>query len=250
MSDLVDVIEEDMALSARILRIANSAYYGVPRKIDNLKLALVILGMDEIANMVMTISVLRIFPASRNEDIFDISSFWRHSAATAEITMGLYEGLRLPRPSSAYAAGLLHDVGKLILDQYFRKYFIACMKKAVKDDIMLAKAELQVLGVDHGHIGSWLTQRWNLPEEICKAIAQHHLRPASSDAFSLAGVIDWADRLFYLMEDTPASVVAKILNADPDWQEWQDGRVKNTDYFVNILFERVNRSLRLIQIIR
>jgi len=249
MSDLVRIIETDLALTSRILRISNSAYYGVPRKIDNLKMALVILGMKEINNLVVTISVMRLFPTDSEYSTFDIPRFWKHSAICAELTVGLYEGLRMHPPSSAYITGLLHDIGKLILAQYFFDYFLECLRMAVDEELSLAESEIEILGIDHGHIGSWLTKRWNIPDEINEAIAKHHLRPADSPRFDLSAVVDWADRLFYLMEGRSPTEVAMLLEKDPDWNAWKGGAGFPTNRLVSMLYERLNRSLTLINIL-
>lgn len=249
MSDLVRIIETDLALTSRILRISNSAYYGVPRKIDNLKMALVILGMKEINNLVITISVMRLFPTDSEYTTFDIPRFWKHSAICAELTVGLYEGLRMHPPSSAYITGLLHDIGKLILAQYFFDYFLECLRMAVDEELSLAESEIEILGIDHGHIGSWLTKRWNIPDEINEAIAKHHLRPADSPRFDLSAVVDWADRLFYLMEGRSPTEVAMLLEKDPDWNAWKGGAGFPTNRLVSMLYERLNRSLTLINIL-
>ncbi len=249
MSDLVRIIETDLALTSRILRISNSAYYGVPRKIDNLKMALVILGMKEINNLVITITVMRLFPTDSEYSTFDIPRFWKHSAICAELTVGLYEGLRMHPPSSAYIAGLLHDVGKLILAQYFFNHFLECLRMAVDEELSLAESEIKVLGIDHGHIGSWLTKRWNIPDEINEAIAKHHIRPADSPRFDLSVVIDWADRLFYLMEGRNPTEVAMLLEKDPDWNAWKGGAGFPTNKLISMLHERLNRSLTLINIL-
>ncbi len=249
MVDLVEVIEEDVPLSGRVLRIANSAYYGVPRKIDNLKMALVILGMNEINNLVTTISVLNLFPQQSGKTTFDLNAFWRHSAACAELSVGLFEGLGLPCPSSTYIAGLLHDVGKLVLNQYFPEYLLTCINYAEEHHITLAEAELKLIGVDHGHIGSWLSKRWNVPDEITKAIAQHHVRPSDTHPYDLPAVIDQADRLFYVMEGRSTEEAVELLGKDSAWEAWHANRGRSTPELIKLLYERIERSLKLVKII-
>ncbi len=250
MSDLVNVIERDVALSARILRIANSAFYGVPRKVDNLKMALVIIGMDEVNNLVTTVSIMRLFPDGSMNGSFDVSKFWKHCAICAELSVGLYEGLRLPRLSSVYIAGLLHDIGKLLLVQYFNDYFVKCLRLAVKEDLSLAESEVEIIGVDHGHIGSWLTKRWNLPDEINEAIAQHHIRPADSPRFGLATIIDWSDRLYYLMEGHTIDQVVEILQNDSEWKTWKQDFGNPTERLLRRLHYRIARSISMINILK
>lgn len=248
MTDLMEVISKDPPISSRVLRIANSAYLGVPRKIDNLRTALVILGTKEISNLVMTITILRLFPASESGGI-DITKFWTHSAACAEVTAGLYEGLRLPVPASAYFAGLLHDIGKIILYQYFHEYHVKCHQLAQKANISAVEAELQVIGVDHGHIGGWLTQRWNLPDEISRAVSQHHLRPVDVAPFSLPVMVHWANRLAHLFEQNQPAEVASFLQSDREWLNWYPTTAISTAELVVKLKQNLDRSLTIVTLL-
>jgi len=249
MAELVEVIEEDLALTGRILRIANSAYYGVPRKIDNLKMALVILGMTEISNLIMTITVFRLFPDRPGQRSLDLTSFWRRSAICAEITIGLFEQLKTPPPSGAYIAGLLHDLGMLLLDQHFHDLYVKCLESSESDKTTMLEAELKVIGVDHGHIGSWLTKRWNIPEEITLAIAQHHIRPAETNPYSLSVVVSWADKLSYMLDGHSPEEAAKLLAGDQDWHNWFPVKSASTTDVVSRLQARLDRSLTMIQLL-
>ena len=248
MGDIVAVIEEDVALTSRILRIANSAYYGVPRKIDNLKMALVILGMTEISNLVLTITVLKMFPG-KTTHTFDMMGFWRHSAVCAEVTVGLYQGLGQRPPTSAYIAGLLHDMGKLVLDQHFNEAYTRCIQRSRNENLRLVDAELSVLGVDHGHVGAWLCRRWNLPEEIVEAVAQHHIRPAATSSEALAVYIDWADRISHLMEENADDAMRSVLVKDHQWSDWSRLPETKTISMVDKLRDRLSRSLTMINLL-
>jgi putative nucleotidyltransferase with HDIG domain len=248
VAQLVEVVEEDVALTSRILRIANSPYYGVPRKISNLKMAMVILGMREIINLVTTISVVRLFP-DRGGHPFDLQTFWKHSAATAELTSGLVEALRIPSSGSAYIAGLLHDIGKLVLSQFFRDQFVQSMNLSQEQKIPLPEAELRVIGVDHGHVGSWLIQRWNIPEEIGQAVAQHHIRPPTAPAHSLPVVIDWADRIEHLFENRTVEEVTAELAGNPHWLSWYGEQRTLLPDLVSRFKVRLDRSIMMMGIL-
>lgn len=250
VSEIVELLEEDLALTGKLLRTANSAYYGVPRKIDNLKMALVIIGMDEVSNLITSSSVLKMFPSRPDSEGFDSAAFWRHSAATAEITQGLYAGLRLPKNSGAYVAGLLHDIGKLVLNQYFHHYYLQCTDYALEYSVTPARAEAEVIGVDHGHIGGWLAQRWNLPDEIINAIAQHHIRPADTPQYSFPEMLDWADRFYSLLNGrTPDRVIAMLMK-NQEFLDWIGTRSIPLPNLVNDLFNRMERSLKLQEILK
>ncbi len=249
ISNIVAVVEQDVALTGRILRISNSAYYGIPRKVDNLKMAMVILGVREIVNLVTSVSVLRMFQNQDIKDGFNIKEFWMHCATCAEMTVGLYEGMKLIMPSSAYIAGLLHDVGKMLLFQYFPEYHEACLEYASENKVRMVDAEVKLLGIDHGHIGSWLTKRWNIPEDITAAIAQHHIRPPDSPDNGLPTIVDWADRLFYLMKNRNANETVETLKSSPKWNEWFKDKSISTEKMVELLFKRWERSSELTKLL-
>jgi len=249
ISDLVERVQQDIALSSRILRIANSAYYGIPRKVDNLKMAIVILGVREVVNLVTSVSVFKMFKEQNLAESMDIGEFWVHCATCAELTMGLYKVLKTNLPSSAYIAGLLHDIGKLVLSQHFQEYHDACIKYAAENKLRTVDAEIKLLGIDHGHIGSWLTQRWNIPEDITEAIAQHHIRPPDSPKTGLPSIIDWADRLYYLMKNRDRDETIKVLKAAPQWKAWYTDAQMPTSRVVDILFESWTKSMELVRIL-
>ena len=250
ISDMVNVVDQDMALTSRILRIANSAYYGIPRKVDNLKMAMVILGIREVVNLVTSISILRMFKDSVGDDNFDLPEFWRHSAFCAELTVGLYKGLGIALPSSAYITGLLHDIGKLVLNQYFPDYQSSCIQYAQENNLRIVEAEVKLLGIDHGHIGSWLTKRWNIPEEIIGAIAQHHIRPPDSKRYGMASIVDWADRLYYIIDKNTIERASEILKTHSQWQTWLHKDTHSTNKILTVLYKRWERSLTLIELIK
>ncbi|MBM3329199.1 MAG: HDOD domain-containing protein [Calditrichaeota bacterium] len=247
--DIVELIEEDVSLAGKLLRTANSAYYGVPRKIDNLKTAVVIIGIEEVSNLIASASVLRLFPERPDVAHFDSAEFWQHSASVAEIVQGLYAGLRVPKHSGAYVAGLLHDIGKLVLHQYFYRYHLLCAEKANQEGVHIARAEADVIGVDHGHIGGWLAGRWNLPDDIINAIAQHHIRPSDSPRLGLPEMLDWADRIGHLMAAHTNGRVTKMLMADEAFAEIVNARSVNLLKVIEDLRERLERSLQLREIL-
>jgi len=247
MSDLVAVVEKDMALAGRILRISNSAFYGIPRKIDNLKTAMVVLGMSEIARLVSSVSVMGLF---KDDYEIDMKQFWLHGAVCGDFTVGLYRGLKLQCPNSAHISGLLHDIGKIILYKYLFEYYDQCKHFMDKNDVRMVDAEIELLGIDHGHIGSWLTRKWNVPDEISEAVAQHHIRSPETPKFSLPVVVDWADRLSYIVMTRSKESVVNILESDQEWNEWHGEKGHSTEGIVNILFELYDRSKLLINFLR
>jgi putative nucleotidyltransferase with HDIG domain len=246
---IVEAMEQDVALTGKVLRAANSAYYGVPRKIDSLRMALVVIGMDEVSTLVSAASVLKTFKIAPGSD-WDAAAFWFHSAAVAELTCGLYDMLSLSRPGGAYVAALLHDVGKFILSQHFPTYHARVRQQVVSTGVPEYKAEAEILGVDHGHVGAWLIQRWNLPEEITSAVGQHHIRPSDYPKHGLAEIIDYADQLFYKLHGKNPEQVIEDLREDQVWREWIGSRGKSTPVLVQEMFTKMDRATRLLEILK
>ena len=247
--DLVRIVEKDVALASSILRAANSAYYGVPRKIDTMKMAVVILGMNEIINLVMGVSVFKTFGDSGGSDDFDMKLFWQHSAAVGDLTLALYQGFRLPVPSSGYITGLLHDVGKLILFQFFNDLFKEVLEVTEGDSVLTTDAEIEALVVDHGHIGAWLIQRWNLPEDIVSAVAQHHIRSSDVTEDSLSVFVEWADRLTHLLKENTSEKVCAIVNADEKWTNWKPRGKHSIDELIDTFSEKYENSKNILEIV-
>lgn len=219
-TQVVEILEKDIGLSGRVLRVANSAYYGIPKKVSDLKLAVVFIGLEEVANLVATSSIIRLFPPKPGGIEFNYKEFWHHSLVCAEITQSLSAAVRYPHLPTAHVSGLLHDIGKLFLVQYFYHYYSLASQYAQEKKIPLHSAEVQVLGVDHGHIGAWVAERWNLPEEISNAIAQHHIRPADTPPYSLAVITDWADRLTHAVKGLTDEEIHKVLYSYNTFIDW------------------------------
>ncbi len=174
MDDISRIVERDPSLTVNILKVANSPYYGMRQKIASLKLALTILGLNEIINIVTSISIVRLFPTRLSGGSFDRVKFWNHSFGCATAARMLARDLDPETEGVEFVAGLLHDIGKLVLDQYFHPKLREVRKLREKEGLALLEAETRVIGVDHAVLGSWLAKRWDLPPPLVESIAHHH----------------------------------------------------------------------------
>ena len=172
--NVAQLISADQALTAKILKLANSAFYGFPREIATVDLAVVVLGFETVKNLGLSVSVLERFSGGGDSTHFDRQKFWEHSIACGVAAKLLAEKLRYRVSGEAFAAGILHDIGKLILSQYFPADFKQIIELVEEQDLYIGKAEEQVLGVTHADVGAWLAQRWNLPDQLEDAIQYHH----------------------------------------------------------------------------
>jgi len=173
--DLAEIIEHDPPLTAKILKVANSAYYGTSASITSLQRAIVILGFETIKRLVTTVGVIDSFPAGKGESGgMDLNGFWYHSVGTARACQLISEKTAVERPEVTYIAGLLHDIGKIILATSFPDNYGRVVDHAVKNRMRILLAERKMLNVDHAMIGKILCDMWNLPDEISAAILYHH----------------------------------------------------------------------------
>ena len=173
------LISTDQALTAKILRVANSAFYGFPRKIATVQLAIVVLGFNAVKNLALSVTVLKRFSSGTDHRLFDRQRFWQHAigcGVAARVLARRFGG----HEGEAFVAGILHDIGKLILIEYAHDEFAEALELAERDGIAIAEAEETVLGVTHAEVGGWLAERWNLPEPLAQSISCHH-QPWSLD---------------------------------------------------------------------
>ncbi len=182
-ADIHQVIAKDQALSARILKLVNSAFYGFSERISSISHAIVILGFNTVKNVALTASVLNMFHdqgESGSEDSFDQKSFWLHSLAVAATARMIATKIKLPAVEDIFVAGLMHDIGKLVLDQFAHDDFVAIRKLVKEKKILIREAENEIFdGINHSQIGAWLATRWKLPTGLVQMIGFHH-RPALS----------------------------------------------------------------------
>ena len=148
-----EAISQDPALSSKVLRIANSAFYGFPRKITTIHLAIVVLGFANIRKIVLTASISDMMSGKMKNGNFDREAFWKHSIACAITSKLIAKRLGFKNDEEVFLWGLLHDLGKIILDSHFRKEFTEVVHLVKKENILIRDAEKRVLGVDHAEVG-------------------------------------------------------------------------------------------------
>ena len=172
-ASLANLIERDQTLTARVLAVANSPFYGFTRRISTIDLAIVLMGLNAIKEIVLSLVLQRFFSVVSNDD-FDVKSFWYYSVYCGASSRYLARKLRYRIAGEAFVAGLMHDIGILILIQNFSKQFLEIRRKQFLKRCSFVHAEKLVIKCTHADIGAWLAERWNLPEQLCNAIRNHH----------------------------------------------------------------------------
>ncbi len=178
-SDLSKVISKDQGLVARILTVANSPLYGLPRRVATIEFAIVILGFDHIKNIVMALSMIEAFKGNDKSN-WDNKRYWNHTLFTATAAKGISDELGYPKSGEVFTAALLHDLGISVIQRYFNKEFNTICNMVDYQQMRYLNAEEQVLGFTHQDIGKFLIDKWNLPETLGEAIANHH-RPSNAE---------------------------------------------------------------------
>ena len=186
---LVDLIERDQALTARLLRLGNSAFFGQARKVSTIPRAVLLLGFSTVRNLALGVKVWDTLGTgvSRKE----LEALWTHAVQVAAAARAIARQQRQVSPDETFTTGLLHDVGQLVLALRFKELYWDTVRKATSTEHQVG-LEQSTLGVDHAEVGSWLLEAWNLPALMVEAVRRHH----DADAHTgLAGVIASASRL-------------------------------------------------------
>ena len=177
---LARLLSSDQALTARILKLANSSYYAFAKPIRTVQLAISLLGFQTVANLGLSLAFTRSFTGAHYEDDFDRLAFWEHALSVAVTARGLARDFGYATGAELFTMGILHDIGKLIIHEYLHDRYMLVESRLRLYDETSSEAERHVLGVDHAEIGGWLCNSWRLPEEIEQAVGAHHA-PSTSD---------------------------------------------------------------------
>lgn len=195
-ASLARIISNDQIMAARILKLANSAYYGFPRKISTLNLAIVVLGFNALRDLVLSISVIDQFAVQDFEE-FELEQFWRHALMVGHGARILSRYFNYPVAGEVFVAGLLHDIGYTIMLQHFPEEFRTVTRLTREKDMPFHEAEKQELGYSHADVGAWLAEGWNLPDKLVRAIRYHHSPQKNLQNKDLVNIIFLADQICY-----------------------------------------------------
>ncbi len=190
-SDIGQVISEDPALSIKLLKIVNSAFYSFPSRIDTISRAITIVGTLEITDLILGSTAVDVFSGLPNE-LIDMNHFWEHSLYTGVVARVLARHHRAPNTERFFVSGLLHDIGSLVLYHQRPEQSRQALEKA-REGMPLHLAEEELLGFSHCEVGAELMQAWNLPGAFAAAARYHH-GPQKASQYPLeAALIHLAD---------------------------------------------------------
>ena len=191
-SGLGKLISKDQAMVAKILSVANSPLYGLPRRVSTIEFAIVILGFDHIKNIVIALSMMDAFKA-REDRNWNRRAFWLHSLVTASAAKRIADDLGFRRTGEAFTCGLLHDLGISVVQRYFFDEFKEICSLVNDQQMRYLNAEQKVLGINHQEIGQFLIEKWNLPSSLGEAILYHHSPLLAEKEKEMAAIVHIAD---------------------------------------------------------
>ncbi len=169
-----EVIMKDQSMVVKILKLSNSAIYGKRYEINNLNSAITYIGLETLRNIILQISLVRMFETKHNIPEFDISTFWKHSLGTAYFMTLLEKKMKLVHDEDYYIAGLIHDIGKLAIYQFYPEEFEKIILLQVRENVVDYEAEERILGLTHCEVGYFLAERWNFSAKVKDPIRYHH----------------------------------------------------------------------------
>lgn len=221
------LIATDQILAARLLRVANSSFYGMQGRIHSIRDAVVLIGFRGLRSLALAASVSKAL--SGNCDRLDLCAFWRHGLAAGLAAQELGRRASL-NSDQCFAAGLLHDIGQLLLARAFPRQFARVQAWQMKHDCATQEAERAVLGIDHMRIGQLLAEQWRFPESLVLAIAGHH-DPAMIQHNAHAAVAHVANAIVIALDvDPDASALVPPID-ETAWRRF----VASTDDLLVIL---------------
>lgn len=194
LDDISEKVSHDQSLAAGVLRVANSSFYGSNSKVVTIQQAVSMLGMRQVKNLIRLTAISNSFPASRCRN-FDFQAFWSHSIATAECAELISRTLHM-KHDFAFTAGLLHDIGRLVLVTRFPAQYEQAILYRQQEDCYLLEAEQAVMGIDHVVAGLALADQWQFSEAIHDAIRGHH-DPDIEGLNSVASIVHIANAIVH-----------------------------------------------------
>jgi len=218
-AELEKLISADQAILTKLLKVVNSAYFGLPRQISNISQAITILGLHQVRNLVLSIGVLNALasPSSRIQEFQ--RKFWQHSFTSASAARSLANQRRLKTPEVelAFVGGMLHDIGRLFLFTLFNLPYQDVIRESNRKDEPVLEVEHRVLGTTHAELGGALAERWNFPVPLVDIIREHET-PAAGKESPVLYCVHVADRI--ADQVAGSDIVGKTSPVDPKVVEW------------------------------
>jgi putative nucleotidyltransferase with HDIG domain len=178
----------DPAMASKIMRLANSSYYGFRHKVTDVTQAVTLLGYPALKNALLSSATFDLFRVEWDTR-FDLVGLWQHSLATASAAKFVSQRVRFPNPEKAYTAALLHDIGKIIIARFLPSSLASVVTLVQEEHITMFEAETRLLNLAHPAFGAWMMTRWGLPKSLVEAVEFHHEPGKAKHSFDLAAIV-------------------------------------------------------------
>ncbi|MBK8803864.1 MAG: HDOD domain-containing protein [Fibrobacteres bacterium] len=232
--DLAQIIQQDQAISSKVLKLVNSPFYGYSGRIHTINQGIVILGFNAIKNLVLSTSVIEAFKGAASSEAFRMDLLWVHSAAVAGVAKLLAERSGAADPEEAFVSGLLHDIGKVLLWISEPRLFAGCLMASASKRIPLMDVERQVAGFDDSELASVLAEKWKFPNTLRESIRWRSLPERAGAMAPLASAVHCANVVCTSLG--AASVPKPVLTA-PSAVAWELMGLHHDDRLRNVLHE-------------
>ena len=241
LDPIAETLSLDQALAAKVLQLANSPFYGMSGRITSIRNGINILGLRPLSTLVLA-AVLTVQFDQMHGKALHLDEFWSHSIASAVAARALAEAQGLDE-ASAFTAGLLHDIGLLVLDSLYPIEMAQALEWAVEHDAPHLQAEQALLGVSHAEVGAWLAQHWHFAPEVVAAIAGHH-NPPDSAQLNLTDLVHAANALVHALD-----LAGVAHEAVPPLQPGAWGRMASLRQHLPRLLPRIEQEFEQLRAI-
>lgn len=197
--DVAKIIIKDQATTIKLLKLANSPVFGLSAKVDSITKAIIYIGLKEVRNIVMAISVMNSF-GTANDEQNRVVRFWQHSIATGVISRYIAEKLKLKNVENYFIAGVLHDIGKLFFYKVFKKIYLDLVAKVKEEKGFMPEYELKKFSIEHTEAGYLLGKHWKLPEVLLSSIRYHEVGLVDGKFEYQTGIVHLANALAQALE--------------------------------------------------
>jgi len=257
--DLVQVIEYDPILTMKVLKLVNSAYFGLSQEVTSVNHAVVYVGINTIKNVAISVATTGALPKT-NKAGLNMNQFWAHSLAVGVIAKLLAEnkGVGKNEQANYFVAGLLHDIGKVLFAHFLPDDYQQVLQKAENENLPIHQVEKQLLGFDHSEIGAMVAEKWQLPAELVSSIKFHHAT-GNEDQSSLALAIYAANQMAHYielhkqaaLEDTPhllAEAASIDENLPAEVKNWLAWPLPEINKWLSNLDDEIDKAITFIDL--
>ncbi|MFQ5642347.1 MAG: HDOD domain-containing protein [Thiogranum sp.] len=199
--DIGDVVGKDTALTTRLLKLVNSAYFGLPRKVDTVTRAVNMIGMRELRNLTMAASAAEVFSRIPG-NLIDMAAFWQHSVYCGLLARNFAQRCNVLHSERLFTAGLLHDVGRLLMLTKLPDQITLAESMRLESDRDICDIERELVGFDHAETGQALLQHWNMPQNLCISVLYHHNPQDAHDAHLEAALLHIANQVTHCAQES------------------------------------------------